>query len=75
MKMDMKITDLIKKLEEVKAEHGNLLVVLPILADSVLVTVRSKDLLICTDGCMGINDNEMYVDEIDEGKVLVFGEW
>ena len=76
MKMDMKISDMIKKLKEIESEHGNLLVVLPSNEETILVTIRDEDFLICHDGNMRINDfTDHYIDELDDRKVLVFGEW
>jgi hypothetical protein len=72
--MDMKISDMIEKLKEIESEHGNLLVVLPSNEETILVTVRDEDFLICRDGDMCLNDFDLCISDLEDKKVLVFGE-
>ena len=72
--MDMKILDMIEKLKEIESEHGNLLVVLPSNDETILVTVRDEDFLICQDEDMSINDFDLCIDDLEDKKVLLLGE-
>lgn len=75
MKMDMKILDIIEKLKEIESEFGDLFVVLPSSEETILVTIRDEDFLICHDGDMHPNDFDKYIDELEDKKVLKIGEW